>query len=203
MEDFNLFVISNEMRNLVDFQVSNVISHFPMVRFEEYIVIPRLNNTVMLRFSNSDIDQLSLNDLSIRENMIREIVSPDFLANFIGKDYSRFGLQVENLQKTLLNAHTCLDKTEYKYKPSYYKKVQIDNEKLNSIFGVDFEIWEYQVEQNEIELLCFSNEMDSSKSGNITFIPIKHDDSFSGIIKAQIEAISKEVSLCEVLLKYQ
>ncbi len=198
-----LFVTSDELNSIINRNVKKVKTVFPKVEFEEYIVIPRLNNTIMLRFYNIDIESISIEDLNNREKAIRELVEPDFLANFLGMDYKKFGLVVSELEKTLLNVDKELQELNYIVIPSYYDSINADLNRLSDISGSTLNFWELQIHDEEIDILFFTDNLEVNSINNLKFSPIKYNASYDGIIKAELHAIKEKVSLVEVLLRYQ
>lgn len=200
----HLYIESQAFNDEIYSKIEEVNKHFPNVRFEELIVVGLLNNMIILRFSNVDLDQLTLNDLSVREVEIRNIVKPDFIANFLGRDYEHFGLNIKMLNTTLHNCFNSLVVEPIIFEPIYQDRIKKDIEKLKVEIGKDVEIWEIHVNDANIDVLYFDDVDNENKSLNhISFIPIKYDDSFKGVINATYKAIRDEVSLCEVLLTYQ
>lgn len=198
-----LFVRSSKLLNMIDKYVDKVTLKYPSVIFEEYIVIPSLNNFIMLRFSNKDIEQIDISELSKRENEIRKIVFPNFLANFIGKDYKKFGLKLNNLKPTLINCDLGLEEDSFTVFPNYSIDIQEDLRIIKAIVDIEIDIWELQIHKDNIEVLHFSKNNINYSSTELNFYMIEYDASYIGIIKAEIEAIKNEVSLLDVLLKYQ
>lgn len=200
----DLYIESQAFNDEIYSKIEEVNKHFPNVRFEELIVVGLLNNVIILRFTNIDLEQLTLNDLTIREVEIRNIVKPDFIANFLGRDYEHFGLNIKMLNTTLHNCFNSLVVEPIIFEPIYQDRIRKDIEKLKVEIGKDVEIWEIQVNDANIDVLYFDDVDNENKSLNhISFIPIKYDDSFKGVINATYKAIRDEVSLCEVLLTYQ
>ena len=199
----DLFTLSDELNTLINQNVSRVKETYNNVDYEEYIVIPKLNNMIMLRFTNNDIKSLTLEELSKREQKIRELVSPNFLANFLGKDYKIFGLNINSLEKTLLNANSSLKTLGVGYYPMYYEQIENDLSKISYIFGEKLDFWELQVHEGIIDVLFFTDDLDIKEINNLTFSPVKYNDSYNGINKALLHAIKEETSLVEVLLRYQ
>lgn len=198
-----LFIKSRKLLNTIDNHINTVTTRFPNVQFEEYIVIPSLNNIVMLRFSNNDINQIDITELSKRENVIRQLVYPNFLANFIGEDYSKFGLELNSLKQTLINCDSSLINVDFSVTPNYFNKIFNDINTIKSLCDTDIDIWELQVHNDIVDVLHFRKNNINYNSTKLKFYNIDHDASFQGIIKAEIEAIKNKVSLLEILLKYQ
>jgi len=200
----NLYIESQELNDEIYSKIKEINKHFPNVRFEEHIVVGPLNNVVILRFTNIDLEQLTLSDLTMREVAIRNIVKPNYIANFLGRDYEHFGLNIKKLTTTLHNCFNSLDVESIIFNPTYQDRISEDIEKLKGEIGEDVDIWEIQISDANIDVLYFDDIDNENRSLNhMSFIPIKYDDSFDGIIKAMYKAIRDEVSLCEVLLAYQ
>lgn len=200
----DLYIKSQAFYDEIYSKIEEVNKHFPNVRFEELIVVGLLNNMIILRFTNVDLDQLTLNDLSVREVEIRNIVKPEFIANFLGRDYEYFGLNIKKLNATLNNCFNSLNVEPIIFEPIYQEKARKDIEILKGVLGKDVEIWEVQINDANIDVLYFDELNNKNRTLNhITFIPIKYDDSFKGVINATYKAIRDDVSLCEVLLAYQ
>ncbi|MGS0972450.1 MAG: hypothetical protein ACVCEJ_04280 [Candidatus Izemoplasmataceae bacterium] len=200
----NLYIESQELDDEIQSKIKEVTKHFPNVRLEEYIVVGLLNNVIILRFTNIDLEQLTLSDLSIREVAIRNIVKPNFIANFLGRDYEHFGLNIKKLTTTLHNCFNSLDVEPIIFEPIYQDRIRDDIEKLKGEIGNDVDVWEIQINDANIDVLYFDDIDNENRSLNhISFIPIKYDDSFNGIIKAMYKAVRDDLSLCEVLLAYQ
>ena len=70
---------------------------------------------IMLRFRNKDISLINSQELTKREKKIRDIVSPNFLANFLGRDYENFGLNLKNLHNTLLKCNINLVEENFNF----------------------------------------------------------------------------------------
>lgn len=200
----NLYIESQELNDEIYSKIKEINKQFPNVRFEEHIVVGLLNNIIILRFTNIDLEQLTLSDLTMREVAVRNIVKPNFIANFLGKDYEYFGLKIKNLNITLHNCFNSLEVEPIIFEPIYQDRIREDIEKLKGEIGKDVDVWEIQVNDANIDVLYFDDiDNENSSLNHITFIPVKYDDSFKGIIKATYKAIRDEVSLCEVLLTYQ
>mgnify|MGYP000076641221 CR=1 FL=1 len=200
----NLYIESKEFNDEIYSTIKEVNKHFPNVRFEEYIVVGPLNNVLILRFTNIDLEQLTLSNLTMREVQIRNIVKPNFIANFLGRDYEHFGLNIKKLTTTLHNCFNSLEVEPIIFEPKYQDRIRDDIERLKGEIGKDVDVWEIQINDANIDVLYF-DDMDNEKRSlnHISFIPIKYDDSFKGIIKATYKAIRDKVSLCEVLLACQ
>lgn len=199
----DLYSISNELSEMINKNVMLVKNAFPHVVYEEYIVIPMLNNMIMLRFSNRDIQDLSLIELSSREDAIREIVAPDFLANFVGRDYKTYGLKINELENTLIQVEKSLKSIVYRNLPSYFDDIKNDLNRISKIYGEDLYFWELQIHERSIEVLFFSKVKEKKRVDNLTFSPIECNESYNGIIKAELHAIEEGVSLVEIMLRYQ
>ncbi len=197
------YIISKELMSLIMESVLKVKEIFQQVSFEEYIVISHLNNCIMLRFSNTDISDLSLSELSYRENEIRKIVAPNFLANFIGNDYKCFGLRIDSLEETLLRANEELINSNFTFHPIYSENITKDTERIKTKYGKDISVWEYQIHDSNIDVLYFSDDDIAQNISGISFTPIRFNESYKGIIKSELQAIAEGVSLVEILLRYQ
>ena len=200
-----LYLLSIQLKSEIKTISQKVNKIFPDISFEEYIVIPELDNLIMLRFRNNDLNTLDKSQLAMREVKIREIASPNFLANFIGEDYSHFGLKIHDLRKTLIKCDIELKDIKNEKVPNYYPKLQEDISKIQKVYGDNIDIWEMQVHDNKVDVLYFSNNTPSNQinSGDLEFTPVKHDESYKGIIKAELHAIKENKPLLEILLRYQ
>ncbi|KFZ25777.1 MAG: hypothetical protein KQ78_02031 [Candidatus Izimaplasma bacterium HR2] len=200
-----LYSIGTDIKVLIDLKIKEVREIYSNVVFEEYIVIPKLNNIIMLRFKNKDILEIDNQELTKREVNIRSIVSPDFLANFMGIDYKNFGLNLKRLHNTLMNCNNSLLRKNLNIIPKYHDLVEKDLEYIrNELNSSEPEIWELQIHNDKITVLYFDEfNVELYKENKIEYIPIKFDDSYIGIIKAEIDAINRKISLMDVLIEFQ
>lgn len=200
-----LYILSSELKSEIKTITEKINKIFSNISFEEYIVIPLMNNLIMLRYRNNDLNSLNKSQLSMREIKIREIASPNFLTNFIGEDYSRFGLKIHNLRKTLIKCTNELEDIKNEIVPNYYTKLQEDISEIKKVFNDNMDIWELQVHDNKVDVLYFSNNTSSNQmnDGDLEFTSVKYDESYKGIIKAESHAIKENKSLLEILLRYQ
>ena len=201
----NLYIISNQMKSEIKTISKKISKIYPNISFKEYIGIPLMNNLIMLRYRNNDLNSLDKSQLYLREIKIREIASPNFLANFMGEDYSHFGLKIHNLRKTLVKCNRGLEDINNEIIPSYYAKLIEDISKIQKVFNNNINIWELQVQDSRVDVLYFSSKTASTlmNDGSLVFTPIKYDESYKGIIKAELYAIKEKKSLLEILLHYQ
>ena len=200
-----LYIISNQIKSEIKTISEKINNIFPNISFEEYIVIPLMNNLIMLRYRNNDINSIDKSKLSMREIKIREIASPNFLANFIGEDYSHFGLKIHNLRKTLIKCNKELEDIKNKIVPNYYAKLQEDISEIQKVFNDNINIWELQVQDSKVDVFYFSNNtsLQCKNNRNLEFTPVKYDESYKGLIKAELHAIKDNNSLLKILLHYQ
>jgi hypothetical protein len=199
-----LYVKSEKLKFKIEKLVDEVTNVFSNIRFEEFIVVCDINNMIMLRFDNVDLNEISYNDLIEREKVIRSIVWPDFLANFMGSNYEKFGLNLRELSTTLGKCNDSLQEAKLSIKPSYFYNVEKDSNKLKAIIGGEIKLWEYQVHGDSVDILYFTDSIiEKYRKNDIDFYPLKYDFTYKGIIKAELQAIVEETSLCEILLRYQ
>lgn len=199
-----LYVKSEKLKLKIEKLVDEVTNIFSNIRFEEFIVVCDINNMIMLRFDNIDLNEISYNDLIEREKVIRSIVWPDFLANFMGSNYEKFGLNLRELSTTLGKCNNSLEETKLSIKPSYFNNIEKDSNKFKAIIGGELKLWEYQVHGESVDILYFTDSIiEKYRKNDIDFYPLKYDFTYKGIIKAELQAIVEETSLCEILLRYQ
>lgn len=198
-----LYTLSDELSGKIQARLDIIHDRFPTVRFEEFIVIHKMNQIIMLRFINHDIEEISLEELNDREVRIRALVGPDFLANFMGENYEHFGLNPNKLENTLVNCFNEIPLMTYEYVPSFSDNIKKDVSMIEKAFDVSLDVWEFQVHDFHIEVLHFCEDCQTIKNSNIDLIPITHHASYEGLLKAQIKAIKEHRSLVDVLLEYQ
>jgi len=199
-----LYIKSEELKYKIEKLVDEVRNVFSNIRFEEFIVVCEINNMIMLRFDNMDINEISYNDLIEREKVISSIVWPDFLANFMGSNYEKFGLNFKELHTTLKKCNDSLEETKLLTKPSYFNSIEKESNKLKALIGEKLKLWEYQVHGDSVDILYFTDsKIEKYRKKGINFYPLKYNFTYKGIIKAELQAIVEETSLCEILLRYQ
>lgn len=199
-----LFYNSFELKHRISIVVLNVQKVYPKVELDEYIVVPKLNNYIILRFHNNDIESLTYDDLNKREIAIRDIVGKEYFVNFLGSDYSIFGLNLTQLSFTLSKCNDLMDKIPFHDVPSYYERIQNDINCLKKDFDIDSEIWEVQLRKGTTYLLYFSIEENTDiVIGNIHLIPVKYDLSFEGIVKVAIYSHLNRQGFSELLMQTQ
>ena len=199
-----LYIKSKELKLKIEKLVDEVTCIFPNISFEEFIVVCEINNMIMLRFDNIDLNEISYNDLVEREKVVRSIVWPDFLANFTGNNYEKFGLNFKELSTTLEKCNNSLTVSKSSTKPSYFESIEDDSDKLKALVGEELKLWEYQVHGESIDVLYFTDSaIEKYRRNDIDFYPIQYDCTYKGIIKAELQAIMEDTSLCEILLRYQ
>jgi hypothetical protein len=198
-----LYTLSDALSVKIQERLDLIHNRFPTVRFEEFIVIHKLNHMIMLRFINHDIEEISIEELNDREVRIRALVGPDFLANFMGENYEHFGLKPDKLENTLVHCFNAIPSMTYEYVPSFSEDIKKDVALIEKAFSTSLDIWELQVHDYHVDVLHFCDDCQVNTKSNIDLIPIKKHVSYEGLLKAEIKAIKEHRSLVDVLLDYQ
>lgn len=199
-----LFIKSKELEIMINHRVQLVKEAFPNVEYDEFIVLGKMKNRIILRFYNLDIEEMTYENLVERETEIRKLVEPEFLANFLGKEYKKFGLDLNRLSDTLINCYKLIKVDIDFVQPTYYEFIEEDFSSIKAQNHSVKDIWEIQVYSENVDVLYFTDlETDKYKINKINFYPIKYDQSYEGILKAEYLAMIEETSLGDILIRFQ
>lgn len=176
------------------------------IAFEEYIVLP-FYGQIVLRF---DLLQSSftLDDLDCYEALIYESVKDEFLIDFMGRIYSKAGINYSRMDKLFAD---CSDYYA-DVRPSkavYAERIDADARYLLESCGLapDLPVWELQLENDVIHLFILkdrSEKLGCFRIGGITVNVLTADlQSCEGLMKAVFFARQNNISLARALLPVQ
>ena len=174
-----------------------------VVHYEEFIAIPYFGY-IILRF-DLETEHYTIDDLDHYEELIYDIVGDEFLVDFMGIVYKKVGVNFSNQE------------TQYAKMAEKYKDEPITNS-IHAIgirddakillekagFDTSKDVWEIQVDDNELALLIFGNKTQKLKeiSGQINlYVGEVNPTSCIGLMKATLYAKRNHISVARILLE--
>lgn len=176
------------------------------IAFEEYVVLP-FYGQIVLRF---DLLQSSstLNDLDCYEALIYESVKDEFLIDFMGRIYSKTGINYSRIDKLFAD---CSDyyANVHLSKAVYAEQIDADARYLLESCGLDpdLPVWELQFENDAIHLFILKDrneKLGCFRIGSMTVNVLTANlQSCKGLMKAVFFAKQNNISLARALLAVQ
>lgn len=210
-----MYVTSQELIDNINLTAERVELIFEgLLKFSEYIAIPCYGTNIILRFSYVGNENISLPDLDELEVALRKTVGDRYFANLMGTVYQKQGLDYANIKSITQKIDSIFDMEIY---ANDFHKTGLNNDcaQIKSLFNLieTPNIWEIQVNTDEILILALcsgekplqDNELKGidGESKKIKLVFVEDDNSYRGLMKIVMLAISQKVSMCHVLLDYQ
>ncbi len=210
-----MYVTSQELVNDINLTINRVDLIFGgRLKFDEYIAIPCYGTNIILRFSFIGNDNLTLQEIDELEESLRQTVGERYFGNLMGTVYQKQGLDYTKIKSITQKIDSLID---IEIITNYFHKTELGNDcsQLKSLFNLTEtpNIWEIQVNEDEILVLTLysgerpaqNNEIKAFAGENrkIKLVFIEDDNSYRGLMKTAMLAITQKVSMCHVLLDYQ
>lgn len=209
-----MYITSQELINDIKSTAERIELAFGgLLKFNEYIAIPCYGTNIILRFSYIGNDNINLQELDELEESLRKTVGERYFANLMGTVYQKQGLNYDNLKPTTQKIDSLVD---MEITTNYFHKTGLNNDcvQIKTLFNLieTPNIWEIQVNTDEILILALcsgekplqDNELKGidGESRKIKLVFVEDDNSYRGLMKTVMLAISQKVSMCHVLLDY-
>jgi len=210
-----MYITSQVLINDITLTAERVeLMYSGILKFDEYIAIPCYGANIILRFSYVGNENISLPELDELEENLRNTVGKRYSANLMGTAYQKQGLDYANIKSITQKIDSLFD---IEINSNQFHKNGLDNDcaQIKSLFNLieTPRIWEMQVNKDEILILALcSGERPSQdrelkviagESGKIKLVFVEDDNSYRGLMKTLMLAVSQKVSMCHILLDYQ
>jgi len=209
-----MYITNQELVNDIKLTVERVELRFNgLFKFDEYIAIPYYGTNIILRFSYVGNENISLPELDELEERLRKIVGDRYFANLMGTVYQTQGLNYANLKSITQQIDSLYDIEIFS---NSFHKTGLNNDcsQIKSLFSLveTPKIWEIQVNNDEILILALNNgdtiikdnetEVITGEDRKMRLVFVENDNSYRGLMKTVMLAISQKVSMCHILLDY-
>jgi len=210
-----MYITSQVLINDITLTAERVeLMYSGILKFDEYIAIPCYGANIILRFSYVGNENISLPELDELEENLRKTVGDRYFANLMGTVYQKQGLDYANIKSIMQKIDSLFD---IEIHSNHYHKNGLDNDcaQIKSLFNLieTPRIWEMQVNKDEILILALCSGEKPSQVNELKVIDgegrkmkldfVNDDNSYRGLMKTLMLAISQKVSMCHILLDYQ
>lgn len=199
-----MYINSTELKEKIA-QTANVVKERSNGRFvfEEYIALPYYGN-IILRFNITD-ENYTIDDLDHYENLIYEWIDDDFFVDFMGSVYKQVGFDFSKMRDYYLK---CLEiyQDEDIYDSIYASKIREDGKYLLKNCGYDenLNVWEIQVDEDELALLILSDETRFKESSIVEGVKVEvievERTQCEGLMRATFYARRNHISIMKAIM---
>jgi len=210
-----MYITSQVLINDITLTAERVeLMYSGILKFDEYIAIPCYGANIILRFSYVGNENISLPELDELEENLRKTVGDRYFANLMGTVYQKQGLDYANIKSIAQKIDSLFD---IEIHSNHFHKNGLDNDcaQIKSLFHLieTPRIWEMQVNKDEILVLALycgerplkdcEVEIIEEENRTVKLVFVKDDNSYRGLMKTLMLAVSQKVSMCHILLDYQ